>query len=281
MKVLFHVFGLPVHLFGVMIAAGLFAGIYAAHKEIKRKGLDTEKFFDIVLYSIVSAVVGARLFFILFYDPMYYIKNPIDIFKIYEGGLSIHGGLLGAFLFGFLYIRKHKLDFFQYADAIAPGIILGQGIGRIGCDVFGRPVSLSLPWAVNYGGQMLHPAQVYEFILDYLVFFILLRKRKKIKYNGQLFILYVILFSINRSIVELFRTNPHIAGWFSVSHLLSVVFIIGAVLLMYLIKRGTFGTSDIAAPMESDTVGKSDLLKDSVIVMALTIISMIIFYTVW
>ena len=279
MKVLFHVFGVPIQFFGVMIAIGMLAGIFVAHKEIKRKGLDTENFFDIVLYSIISAIVGARLFYIIFYNPLYYIENPIEIFKVYEGGLSIHGGLLGAFIVDFVYIKKHKLNFFKYADAIAPGIILGQGIGRIGCDVFGKPISSILPWGVSYGGQLLHPTQVYEFVLNYLVFFILWRKRKNVKYNGQIFILYIILFSINRGVVELFRVNPSIIGWFSISHLLSAIFIIGAFILMYMIKHGTFGPT--ATKIEVATEKKSDLLKDILIVIGLILASITIFYMAW
>jgi len=82
------------------------------------------------------------------------------------------------------YIRKHKLSFFKYADALAPGIILGQGIGRVGCDVFGKAMTVPYAWGIEHQGQLLHPAQVYEFLLNYLVFFILWRKRKSIRYDG-------------------------------------------------------------------------------------------------
>lgn len=279
MKILFYVSGIPVHFFGVTIAIGMLAGIFVAYKEVKRKGLEVERLFDIALYSIISAVVGARLFYIIFYNLSYYIENPAEIIKINEGGLSIHGGLLGAFIFGVIYFRKHKLNFFKYADAIAPAIILGQAIGRVGCDVFGRPMSSPLPWGVKYGGQLVHPAQVYEFVLNYILFFILWRKRKNIKYDGQIFLWYVILFSINRGVVELFRTNPYIFGWFSVSHLLSLVFILAAVVLMYLIKRGTFGVPMIHS--EAAVEHSTALIKDVLIVIGLVIVSMIIYYTAW
>lgn len=278
MIVLFHIFGMPVNFFGMMIALGVLAGIFTAYIEVKRKKLDVKKLFDIALYSIISAIVGARLFYILFYDLSYYLNNPVDMLRINEGGLSIHGGLLGAFIFAFFYIRKHKLNFFKYADAIAPGIILGQGIGRIGCDVFGKVMSIPRPWGIERQGQLLHPAQVYEFLLDYLVFFILLRKRKHIRYDGQLFIWYLILFSINRSVVELLRNNPSVAGWFSVSHLLSLLFITGAIVLMFFAKRKRHDNP--GGNMGDVTARNSDWVKDILVTLALMVVSMVIFYTV-
>ena len=278
MKVLFTIFGIHVHFFGVMIAVGMLAGIFVAYLEVKRKGLNTEKLFDLTLYTMISAVVGARLFYIIFYNLPYYLENPVEIIKITEGGLSIHGGLIGAFIAGLIYIKKNKLSFFKYADAIAPGIILGQGIGRVGCDVFGKAMNTPMPWGVQQGGQLLHPAQVYEFILNYLVFFILWRKRKNIKYDGQLFGWYIVLFSINRSVVELFRTNPAIAGWFSVSHLLSAIFIIGALIIMFAIKKRR--TMELDTDCDIKAVEKSSLVLDILIISAITIASLIIFYAV-
>lgn len=278
MKILFNIYGFPVPFFGTMIAIGMLAALFVAYLEANRKGLDIDSLLDIVLYSIISAVVGARLVYIVFYNLPYYINNPIDIIKINEGGLSIHGGLIGAFIFAFFYIRKNKLNFFKYADAVAPAIILGQGIGRIGCDVFGKVMSTPLLWGIERQGQFLHPAQVYEFMLDYLVFFILWRKRKTIKYDGQLFSWYIILFSINRSVVELFRTNPSIAGWFSISHLLSLLFIIGAVILMHFAKKKN--TDVIENNEQSTVINKWDWLKDSLITLALMAASLLIFYTV-
>lgn len=279
MKVLFHIFDIPIYFFGVMIALGMLAGIFVAYLEVKRKKLDVEKLFDIALYSIISAVIGARVFYILFYDLSYYINNPVEVIKINEGGLSIHGGLLGAFAFAFFYFRKHKLNFFKYADAIAPGIILGQGIGRIGCDVFGKVMSIPRPWGIERQGQLLHPAQVYEFLLNYVVFFILWRKHKSIKYDGQLFIWYLILFAINRSIVELLRNNPSVVGWFSISHLLSVLLIVGAVILMFFVKNKRV----VDNPDDSNeevAVRTLDWVKDVLITLALAAVSLIIFYTV-
>ncbi|HYE10804.1 MAG TPA: prolipoprotein diacylglyceryl transferase [Patescibacteria group bacterium] len=278
MKILFYVFSIPIHFFGVMIALGILGGLAVAYFEVKRKNLNVDKMLDIVIYSTISAVVTARLFYILFYDLSNYMNNPLDIFKIYEGGLSIHGGLLGAFAFAVFYVRKHKLNFFKYADALAPGIILGQGIGRVGCDVFGKVMSTSYAWGIERQGQLLHPAQVYEFLLDYLVFFFLWRKRKSVKYDGQLFIWYIILFSINRSVVELFRYNPSVAGWFSISHLLSVLFIAGAIIVMFVIRKKKIDINE--AKIEDTSVHRMDWVKDILLTLVLVTVSLLVFYMI-
>lgn len=279
MKVLFHIFGIPISFFGVMIALGILSGIFVAYIEVKRKKLDVEKLFDIALYTIISAIVGARVFYILFYNLSYYLNNPVEIIKINEGGLSIHGGLIGAFIFAFFYFRKYKLSFLKYADAIAPGIILGQGIGRIGCDVFGKVMAVPRPWSIEWHGQLLHPTQLYEFVLNYLVFFILWRKRKHIRYDGQLFIWYIILFAFNRSIVEFFRDNPLIGGWFSISYLLSALLITIAILLMLYAKKKKANDTDECN--EDTPVNKWDLVKDILITIVLIVVSAVIYFTVY
>jgi len=280
MKILFSVFGFPTYFFGVMISFGLIAGILISCIEAKRKRLEIDKIYDLAIYGIMSAIVGARLFYILFYDLSYYLKNPIDIILISEGGLSIHGGLIGAFIFGLCYFRKHKLSFLQYADAIVPGIILGQGIGRVGCDVFGKVMNSSLPWGIERQGQLLHPTQVYEFILNYIVFYILWRKRKSIKYNGQLFVWYLVLFAINRSFVELFRYNPAIIGWFSISHLLSLGLIIMAIMIRILsTNKGYVILSNNENDKEIESYRSMDWFKDLLFVVIMIVVSLVIFYT--
>jgi len=284
MKILFHIFGFPVHFLGLMIAVGMMAAIIVAYFETKRKRLDYDKLFDLILYCMIAGIVGARLFYILFYNFPYYLGHPIEIFRITEGGLSIHGGLISAIAAGYFYIRKNKLDFFRYADALAPGVILAQGIGRVGCDVFGKVTQTPLFWGVNVSGQLLHPAQVYEFLLDYLVFFILWRKRKHIDYNGQIFIWYIVLFAVNRGIVEFFRINPLIYGWFSVSHLLSAAFIAGALIFLHFMKKGTLGpvsveTDQMESPAKADAW--YNIFMDIVIVAGIAVISLFIYYSAW
>lgn len=272
----FDFFGISISFLGLMTAIGIILGLFVAKREVKRKGLNVDVLYNLVLYAVISGLLGARLFYVIFYNLSYYLKNPIDIIKINDGGMSIHGALFAAFIVSFIYIKKKKLSFLKYADAIAPSIILGQAIGRIGCDVFGKPMNSPYFWGVLNQGQIVHPVQVYEFILNYIVFFILWRLRKKTKYDGQLFFLYVILFALNRGIVEFFRINPLISGWFSVSHLLSLLFIAVTLISMHFVKKKP---AIEIVHQESDEKNNS-FLKDILIVIAITIVSLIIYYSV-
>lgn len=259
-----------------MTAIGVLIGFFVAKKEVKRKGLNVDKLYDLAMYAVISGLLGARLFNVLFYNLSYYIENPMDIIRITDGGMSIHGALFAAFIVSFIYIKKNNLSFLNYADAIAPSIILGQGIGRIGCDVFGKSMTTPYFWGVKYHDQIVHPVQAYEFLLDYLVFFILWRKRKNTKYDGQLFFTYIILFSLNRGIIEFFRINPLIFGWFSISHLLSLLFIIVSLIIMYIVKN----KSKKATIIQPQNVVSDGWIKDILMLVFIASISLFVFYTV-
>ena len=266
----------PIHIyfFGMMIAIGMvIAGAFAI-KQAEKRGINEDTILNVILLVVTSGIIGARLFYILFYNPAFYFNNPSQIFKIYEGGLSIHGGIFTAILVGYLYCKKRKISFFKMADIIAMALPLAQGIGRVGCDVFGKPMINPLPWGINYGGILVHPAQVYEFVLDYILFIFLWRRSYKQKFEGELFVIYLISFSIIRGIVEFFRINPVIWGPFSISHLLSLgLIVIGLILYNFLLKRNTKKLDGISGE-------QIKLLPSIVLLVTLIIISMIIFYTV-
>lgn len=234
---LFSIGRFEIHLFGITIAIGMIAGIQVMLMEGKRKGLSQEKLMDLALYTIIAGLVGARLNYILFFNPSYYLEHPRAIFMVREGGLSIQGALIGGTIFAFIYMKRHKIPIWKTADVFAPGIILGQAVGRVGCDVFGIPMSRAMFWGVEVKGDLLHPAQIYEAILNYILFIILWNKRKSVKYNGQLFMTYLIGFSINRFAIEFFRTNPMILGSISIAHVYSIAIIIIALVGMIWLKR--------------------------------------------
>lgn len=276
MKQLFSIGPFNVHLFGVMIAIGAMVGLWLFIREAKRRGFDYNILTDGALYSILGGFVGARLIYVLVYNPAYYLANPLEILFVHEGGLSIHGGILGGLLVGYLFIKKHQLPLWEIFDTVAPALILAQGISRIGCDVFGAPVANALPWAVEVNGELLHPAQVYEFMLDYLLFAYLWIKRTSISYHGQIFLHYLIGFLIIRGIVEFSRINPMIFGPFSVSHLLSALGIAFALVLIWHRKKST-QNQPLGKHVEVD---KSEVVKTILATVALAIISLVIYYLV-
>lgn len=234
---LFRIGHVSIYLFGVTILIGMLTGLWMMIREGKRKGLDSNKMLDLATYGIISAVVGARVYYVIAFNFSYYLKHPIEIFAINQGGLSIQGGLIAGITFALWYTKKHKLSFWKAADAFAPGIILGQAIGRIGCDVFGIPMENIYPWGIRINGQILHPAQLYEMFLDLILFTYLWRSRGKSKYNGELFIKYVVGFSMIRGIVEFFRSNPIVFKPFTIAHVTSLIIIIVALIIGSRIKK--------------------------------------------
>jgi len=244
---LFSIGGLNIHLFGITIAVGMIVGMLVMLREGKRKGLNHDKLMDLGLYTIIAGVAGARLNYILAFNPAYYLQHPKEIFMVQEGGLSIQGALIGGALFAFWYMKKHQIPMWKTADAFAPGIILGQAIGRVGCDVFGIPMSRAWFWGVEVGGRLLHPAQIYEAILNYILFLVLWNKRKNIRYDGQVFMMYLIGFSMNRFIIEFFRTNPMVVGPISIAHVYSILIIGVTLIVMNWLKKKQQNTQPIVA----------------------------------
>ncbi len=266
----------PVHIyfFGLMIAIGIISASIFAVKQAEKRGVSEDSMLNLIIIVVIAGVVGARLFYILFYNPSFYFKNPSEILKIDEGGLSIHGGVFLAIAAGYLYSLKSKISFFKLADIAVMALPLAQGIGRVGCDVFGKPMTNLMPWGINYGGQILHPAQVYEFVLDYILFVVLWRRSYKKKFEGELFIIYLISFSIIRGVVEFFRINPVIWGPFSISHLLSLgLIIIGLLIYILLLKKN-------AQYRESLQEKKVKLSTSILCLAALIVISVFIYYFV-
>lgn len=228
---IFKVGHFSIYLFGLTIALGMLVGSIIMIKEAKRKGLNQEKLTDLLIYTLITSIIGARLYYVLVFSPKYYLENPKAIFAIRDGGLSIQGALIFGILFAIVYTKKNNISFWKAADTFAPGIIIGQAIGRIGCDVFGVPMTQQYFWGIRINNQLLHPTQIYEALLDLILFTYLWSKRSRLKYDGEIFIKYIIGFSIIRGVVEFFRSNPIVFGPFTVAHVTSVV-IIGIALIV-------------------------------------------------
>lgn len=274
MKELFSMGPVHIYFFGLMIGIGIVAGSIFAIKQAEKRGISEDIMLNLIMIVVISGILGARLYYILFYNPSFYFSNPREIIKISEGGLSIHGGIFSAVAAGYIYSIKSKIPFLKLADITVMGVALAQGIGRVGCDVFGKPMTNIMPWGINYNGQVLHPAQVYEFILDYILFIFLWRRSYKKKFEGELFIIYLIAFSVIRGIVEFFRINPVIWGPFSISHLLSLGLVIIGLIVYKLISKSSMG--NINSFMQNRVKLRTSVLH----LFALIVLSLFIFYFV-
>ena len=228
-RVLFQLGPVSIYTFSVSIAVGVLAAYWLTHKETQRIKMDDNSIDNLFIILLIAGILGVRIFYILFYNPAFYWQHPFEVIKINEGGLSIHGGILGAVAAGLWYTRRLKIPFWPVADLLAPAVILAQGIARVGCDVYGRVMSQAWPWGINLQGQLVHPVQIYETILDLTLFIFLWGKRDRQKYSGQIFVFYLAGYAGIRLVLEFFRTNPVIIWNITPAHLTGILFILLAI----------------------------------------------------
>lgn len=234
----FEVFGVEVAWYGILISFGILSGIAVATYRAKKEGLYSDIIMDLALIAVPAAIIGARAYYVIFsWD--FYKQNPKEIFNIRSGGLAIHGAIIAGVLVGYLFCRYKKIRFWTLADICAPSIILGQAIGRwgnfINQEAHGGPTNL--PWGIEINGVKVHPTFLYESLWNFGVFGFLLYYSNNKKYDGQIFILYLILYSIARYFIEGLRTDSLMLGPFRVAQLISIISIIGAVSVDLIIRK--------------------------------------------
>lgn len=271
MEPLIRIGPISIYLFGLMIAIGVLVSLYLFLKAAKKQGFDDKQLIDGVILSFIGGVIGARIVYILVYNPSYYFSNPLEVFFLHKGGLSIHGGLIGGLLVGLIFLKKKKLPVWKTLDIAAPFIILAQGISRIGCDVFGAPISSNAFWTINVNGEYFHPAQAYEFILNYFLFGYLWLRLQSKHYHGQVILHYVVGFLFIRGVVEFARINPMIIGPFSVSHLMSLIGIVIAIVFMGYLKKNS-------EKLKPANVERYEIAKTWFYIWLLTVVSLIAYY---
>jgi prolipoprotein diacylglyceryl transferase len=239
-RVAFSIFGIDVMWYGVLISTGVLIGVLIALKEAKRTGFKEDDLIDFLLYAIPVGIVGARAYYVIFsWD--YYSQNLSQIINIRNGGLAIHGAVIAGVITAILFCKKRKIYVLELIDLVIPSLILGQAIGRWGNfvnqEAHGGPTDL--PWGIMVNGQKVHPTFLYESIFNVLIFIFLIwfRKHKKAT-HGQIFGLYLILYSAGRFFVEGLRTDSLMFMGMRVAQLISIASIIlGAALLIYLKKK--------------------------------------------
>jgi len=213
---------LPVRWYGIILGTAALVGLLLAVREGKRFGIIPDFFMDLLLIGVPSAIVGARLYYVAF-KWQDYKDNPIDIIKIWEGGIAIYGALIGALIAGFIYIRKKGYNFWRIADICAPSLLIGQAIGRWGNfmnqEAYGSPVTesflrdnLHLPdFIVNQmliDGLYRHPTFLYESLWNFVgVLLLFLLRRQTFVRAGEILLSYAIWYSLGRFFIEGLRTD--------------------------------------------------------------------------
>lgn len=209
-----------IYWYGLIIALGAMLGLWLAVKESERRGLSKDTFVDVVMIAVPVAILSARLYYVAF-EWDFYKDNPGKILAVWEGGIAIHGALIGSFLTGLIFSKKRGISFWKLVDIAAPSILLGQAIGRWGNfmnqEAHGGEVtrgfleSLMLPdFIINQmyiDGVYYHPTFLYESLWNFLGVIVLLSLRRVNLHRGELFLTYLIWYSVGRFFVEGLRTD--------------------------------------------------------------------------
>lgn len=263
-RVAFRIFGFPIYWYGIIISAGLFLAVYLGLRNCKKFGIKSDHVFDIVLYGLPSAVIGARLYYIIF-NWHEFNGDIMKMINIREGGLAIYGGLIGAVLSTYIYTKVKKIDFLAVADLGGPYFVMAQGIGRWGNfvnqEAFGR--NTNLPWGMHSNAIQeylerlgdssidplapVHPTFLYESIWDFCVFLFLLWYRKRYKVKGELFFLYMMLYGVGRAWIEGLRTDSLYIGGTNirVSQLLAITFAVVFAAVIFIRRRRCLGETPV------------------------------------
>lgn len=236
---------LPLHTYGLLIATGFVVGIWLAQREGKRRGQDPEAIADLSFWILVSALIGARVYFILvnwhdYFDPSTFLATTAigripRVLAVWEGGLVFYGGFIGAVVAAAVYLRRHRMNFLAVADTLIPGLAIGHFFGRLGCFAagccWGDVAQSKLPWAASFPPESLafqtfagranpgsflsadhlhtlplHPTQLYESFGELGLFaFLVLVVRPRKAFHGQVLATWLLLYAILRSVVESFR----------------------------------------------------------------------------
>lgn len=254
-RVAFELFGLQIYWYAIIIVSGITLALWMSNREAVRVGLKEDDMTNFILWALPIAIIGARLYYILF-DLGPYLADPIQIFNTRSGGLAIYGGLIAAVIVLLVYTRHHFIDPWLFLDVVAPGVMLGQAMGRWGNftnhEAYGGETTrqflenLHLPqFIINnmyIDGAFRQPTFFYESMWSFigLVLILIIRKKVAVK-RGELFLGYVTWYSFGRFFIEGMRTDSlYFFGSLRVSQVLSLIlFISGIVLLYYRRKKRT------------------------------------------
>jgi len=228
-----------IYSYGLMLAVAFLLSVSLAKAQAKKEQINPGAIFDFCFFSFLFGVLGARIFYIA-ENIGYYFREPLEVFMLQHGGLSWFGGLAAGVIFGAAYLKKKRLSIYRILDLMAPFLALAQAIGRIGCLLngccFGKP---SL-WGIYFEAHeaTLIPTQLYSSLALLLIFIILRLAQAKAHRQGEVFFLYLLLYSLKRFFIEFYRDdNPPVIYGLSLFQLLSLLVLFFSLAKLILIKR--------------------------------------------
>lgn len=244
---------LTIYSYGLMLAVGFIVASYVLTLELKRKRIDHNLGGNVTLLAVIFGIIGSKIHYLVEHWDRF-VVDPIIAFS--PGGLTFYGGLILAFGFNYWYVKyQKKVDVFKVMDSVAPALMLGYGIARIGCHLagdgdYGLPTDL--PWGTDYSrgtyppslaflqlpqvasqfpagvvpdATPLHPTPIYEFLAATLIFLFLWKIRRRTMPDGKLFVIYIVASSLERFFIEFIRINPRMLLGLSQAQLISVVLV--------------------------------------------------------
>ena len=239
-----EIFSLEIRWYSLAYIMGILIGWFLAKKFLIGKNIYT-RFDDYITYVIIGLILGGRIGYVLFYNLGFYINNPLDVFKLWQGGMSFHGGVLGIIIASILFAKKNNDDVYEYLDVIALvapiGIFFGRLANFINSELYGYETNL--PWGVKFvqvDDLYRHPTQLYEaFFEGFVLFFVLLffKKKERFKIAGILSSFFLIFYSIFRFVIEYFRVPDEQLGYLilnaTMGQIISFIFFVAGILLFF------------------------------------------------
>ncbi|MES1180882.1 MAG: prolipoprotein diacylglyceryl transferase [Verrucomicrobiota bacterium] len=248
----FYLGSMPIRWYGIMMALAFLAGLWTATRRARLANVSGDIIADVTLWLMLGSIVGARIVYVTTYWKQEFANGPFsEVFMIQHGGLVYYGGLIGAAITGLGYLAWKKLPAWKIADILAPSIALGSVFGRIGCLLngccYGR--ACDLPWAIHFPadhethGIGVHPTEIYDGLLNLILYVFLAWLFRRKKFDGQIFATYLIIYAVFRSIAEYFRgdyppDHIHSVLGLTSAQLVSVpIFLAGITLAIILSRR--------------------------------------------
>ena len=243
--VAFQIFSLEIRWYSLSYIVGLVFGWYFAKNKLIKDSTQKEYFDDYITYLIISIILGGRLGYVIIYDPIYFISNPFEIIKIWQGGMSFHGALIGIIIGTHFFCKKNNQNIFSYLDIVAVcspiGIFFGRISNFINAELYGKVTDL--PWSVTFiriDNLPRHPTQIYEALLEGIILFVILMnfKNKNFLFKpGLISSLFLIFYSIFRFSIEFLRVPDVQLGYLifnlTMGQILSVILILTGLVLFY------------------------------------------------